>query len=299
MTSPKLNPKEFTFRSATHADLNAMAEVYNISVTDMFKRHGVIRSPRPTSYTLASYDHVINTGHFFLAENRDQIAAICGAIVRGKTWFLSGFWTLPELQGRGLGAPLLNMAIEWGKSQEADTFFVWSSIDAPALAMYMKAGMLPGTPVYFFDTPRDFHWLAPAVDHLDCIPLQADVAGQIDASLRGSPREEDHIYFTNVVGMQGWQVMDGTRVAGYFYVGSGALAPVGWMDSRDAEGVLACGLAHVDRTTPTRVYVPGYNHAALTFLLRSGLHITSHAHLLLSKPFGKLDQYLPSGPGVY
>jgi hypothetical protein len=48
-----------------------------------------------------------------------------------------------------------------------------------------------------------------------------------------------------------------------------------------------------------RLAIPGINHAALRFAFESGLRLTSFAHLLATAPFGRLEQYLPSGPSLF
>ena len=47
------------------------------------------------------------------------------------------------------------------------------------------------------------------------------------------------------------------------------------------------------------MHVPGMNHDAMQFALRSGLRLTGFSHLLTSAPFGHLDRYLPSGPALF
>ena len=39
--------------------------------------------------------------------------------------------------------------------------------------------------------------------------------------------------------------------------------------------------------------------AALRFALGNGLQLIGYSHLLLTAPFGRLEHYLPSGPGLF
>jgi hypothetical protein len=43
----------------------------------------------------------------------------------------------------------------------------------------------------------------------------------------------------------------------------------------------------------------GINHAGIHFALQTGLRLTGYAHLLTSAPFGRMEQYIPSGPSLF
>ncbi len=48
-----------------------------------------------------------------------------------------------------------------------------------------------------------------------------------------------------------------------------------------------------------RLMIPGVNHDALRFAFASGLRLAGYSHLLTSAPFGRMEQYLSSGPSLF
>ena len=142
-----------TYRAAHEADVDGMADLFIEAVSDLYRRHGQNRSAPPKAIVLNNYTHILRTGAFRVAEQDGKLLALAGSARRDNLWFLSAFWTQPGLQGRGIGGPLLRQAMSEGAADGADTFFVWSSVDPQAIASYLKAGMLPGTPIFFMETP--------------------------------------------------------------------------------------------------------------------------------------------------
>lgn len=94
--------------------------------------------------------------------------------------------------------------------------------------------------------------------------------------------------------------MRGRRVAGYFYANNGTIGPAAWLAAEDADAVLlAAAREAAAQAGQIRLMIPGPNHAAINFALRSGLRLTADAHLLTTAPFGRMDKYLASGPSLF
>jgi len=194
--------------------------------------------------------------------------------------------------------PLLKRVWEAGKEAGATVFFTWSSVDMTAIAAYMKLGMLPGFQILLFEgSPQRI----PSVcSGYEAVALEKLTAMRLDAEIRGTAREPDHNFWLDKAGLQGRQVIRNGDVVGYYYLGKGVIGPAAWKESRDGEAVMALACREVTETAPEiRLAVPGINHRAIRFALDSGLRLTSSAHLLATAPFGRLDQYLPSGPGLF
>jgi hypothetical protein len=289
---------DITYREARAEDLPECVRIFIDSWTDLNKRHNFATRPKPkAARMLAFYQHALTTGIFRVAEAQGRIRSFACALVRDRLWFLSGFWTHPSLRERHIGMPLLRVVWEAGKRAGATTFFVWSSVDLPAMAAYMKMGMMPGTQIMRFEgTPAlpDDKMAGYKVR-----PLDKGFAMRLDRILLGTSRGADHDYLTRM-GAQGRQVLRGDLDVGYFYFDGGAIGPVAWNAPRHATSMisLACREAAEAPSTIT-LRVPGMNHAALDFALRAGLRLTGYSHLLMSAPFGHLEQYLPSGPAVF
>lgn len=289
---------DITYREARAEDLPECVNIFIDSWTDLNKRHNFATRPRPNAARmLAFYQHALTTGIFHVAEGQGRIRSFACAILRDRLWFLSGFWTRPRLREKHIGMPLLRAVWTAGKRLGATTFFVWSSVDLPAMAAYMKMGMLPGTQIMRFEGAHPLPDDRTAGYRLK--PLDKAFAMRLDHVLLGTSRAVDHDYMARM-GFQGRQVVRGDLNVGYFYFDGGAIGPVAWNAPRHAEPMISLACREAGGSSPTvSLRVPGMNHAALDFAFRSGLRLSGYSHLLTSAAFGRLDQYLPSGPAIF
>jgi hypothetical protein len=243
------------------------------------------------------YAYVARTGIFRVAEKDGRIAAIACAIVRGPYWFLSGFWADPSLRLQGIGGPLLRAVRDEGRTAGARVFYVWSSPDAPAIASYMKLGMLPGTQLFAFAGPPTSLSAARVPRTEDLTPERV---ADLDRELVGVRRDDDHRYWLARDGVRARVVLDGRDVVGYYYVHGGTIGPVGW--TRDDVGADVLGAAVADAArggTDAQLTAPGTNHVAIRFALACGLKLIRQSHLLWTAPVGHMERYLPSGPLLF
>jgi GNAT superfamily N-acetyltransferase len=288
-----------TYRAAREEDLPAALDLFYESVADMLARHGIDQPVAPRAAVEPGWRHVLSTGIFRVAEAEGRLAAICHAVVRDGLWFLSGFWALPALRGRGAGGPLLRQVWREGERAGARVFFVWSSPDKTAMASYLRLGMLPGHPILTFEGRPAAAPDAPAAYETRTLSLGA--AADLDARVRATRREADHRFWLAHPNLTGREVVRGGRAVGYFYVGGGMVGPAAWDDARDAGAVLALGCREAMRAGDDAVVlrVPGVNHDAVRFALSAGLRLTHHSHFLTTAPFGRLERYVTSGPLLY
>lgn len=301
MNTPIHSPGRATtaiYRDARADDVPVMAEVFLMTVTEMFARNNVRTTPPPRQFVIDNYEHVLATGIFRVAELDGRVAGIAGAVVRDNLWFLSAFWVLPGYQNRNIGMPLLRQVWQAGVSSGAAIGFTWSSVDITAMAAYMKLGMRPGYPILMFEGEPDAFPSVPEPYRSE--ELQRSEAVAIDRRIRGTGREVDHRFWGGRTGSVARQIECAGRVAGYFYVNGGSVGPVAWTAPEHAMAVLTLAVRQgVDLASPIRLSVPGINHAALQFVIENGLRLTGQAHLLTTAPFGRMEQYLPSGPSFY
>ncbi|MFH1185608.1 MAG: hypothetical protein V1755_11325 [Chloroflexota bacterium] len=290
-------------RPAHAADMPRCVDLFLNSLKDMRARHNLPGVTLPSaSEMLLFYQHVLATGTFHVVDSGMEIAALACAILRDQLWFLSGFWASPGLQRQRVGMPVLRSVWEAGRKAGATHFFVWASVDVTAVAAYMKMGMLPGCQILSFEgLPQR---LIPPAPHETIEPLDPSFAMALDETVRGTRRAVDHAFFAST-GSQGRQVRrDGQRI-GYYYLDAGRIGPAAWTDPEHAQVLLAAALREattgIEATAGQKVFVevPGMNHAALRFALESGLRLQGSSNLLMSAPFGRLEQYLPSGPGLF
>ncbi|MFW9854278.1 MAG: GNAT family N-acetyltransferase [Candidatus Thorarchaeota archaeon] len=252
------------------------------------------------SETEQFYQHAMSSGDFFVAIADKKIIGFSGAIIRDRLWFLSAFWVLPSFQKSGIGLSLLERVFEKGISRGASVFCVYSSSDFPALASYMKMGMFPGYPVFYFEGIPKIASFSRANSHRS-EELQEEVATELDLEIRGVNRLTDHRYW-KLLGSRAVQIEIEGKIGGYYYVRKGFIGPLVSKQSKDIELLLNLAMKDALDLTPNKIIklrVPGINHHALKWILKTGLKIRSTSHFLTSKEFGKLACYLPSDPGLY
>jgi GNAT superfamily N-acetyltransferase len=285
-------------RTARSEDMPACVDLFNESLRDLLRRHNMPADDLPPAdRTLAYYQHTLDTGIFMVAEVGGRLAALACATVRDHLWFLAGFWARPAMQHQHIGSAVLRRAWDEGLHRGATHFFVWSSMDLPALSAYMKLGMLPGTQLLAFEG-------TPVVDResargYSAQPLSRGFAAAMDKILIGTGREVDH-QFRSRRGWLGRQVMKDGKGVGYYYLDGGSIGPAACTEPAHCGPMLAvaCEEAAASGGNVT-LRVPGMNHEALRFAFGSGLRLSNVANLLMSAPFGHLEQYLPSGPALF
>jgi GNAT superfamily N-acetyltransferase len=233
-----------------------------------------------------------------LAELEGQILAIACAVVRDQIWCLSLFWARPNQQRKGIGMPLLKTVWNAGKEAGASIFFTHSSMDMTAMAAYMKLGMLPGHQILYFGGKPERLSSKPSGYEVATLDKQAAI--DIDREIRGTGREPDHEFWLGAPGFEGRQVLHNGRVIGYYYHYGGTIGPAAWKRTQDAEVMMTLACREAAETAPEiRFSVPGINHAVLRFAFDSGMRLTDCFHFLTTAPFGRLDQYISSGPSLY
>ena len=287
------------YRTGRIEDLPTIADVLLTALKDMYARHGVSNPIPPKPDIEEAYGHLMRTGTFRVAEKDGRIVSISSAIVRDGLWYLSAFWTLPELQRQRIGGPLLDQVWEYGVKAGAGTFFTWSSIDLTAMASYMKRGMLPGYQILGFrGTPLN---VPPEPSGYDARTLERHVAMALDKTVRGTSREADHAYWLGKGDVSGKAVQRGDDIVGYYYITKAGVGPVSWSDPRDAEPILALAFREAIENNGGEIFlaVPGTNHGAVRFAFGTGLRLSGYAHLLTTGPFGRLEQYIASGPSLF
>jgi GNAT superfamily N-acetyltransferase len=284
------------YRSATSSDLLGAAQVFIGARNEMLTRLGSGAPPDSPESAVAGFQHVLDTGIFEVAELDGRIVGKASAIVRDGLWFLSGFWVEPALKNQGIGGPLLRRAWQRGQELGAATFFVWASSDTTAMATYMKLGMLPGSQILTFRGEPERLRLPELPVGYETQPLEPTEASRIDSVVRGTRREVDHRYWADLPGRI---VVRGGKLCGYYYLSDGQLFG-GWLDPADGEAVLALGARHgLEHANRSLLRVAGMNHLAIRFALDHGYRLQQFSHLLTTGPFGKLDQYVTSGPLLF
>ncbi|MGE5591597.1 MAG: GNAT family N-acetyltransferase [Bacillota bacterium] len=289
------------YRPARLEDIPGAVEIHRIARNEMLNRNNLGIPRHDVEEQEAGFTHVLNTGVFRVAEMDGRLAAVCHAVVRDGIWFLSSYWVLPELQRLGVGGPLLRSVWAEGQRQEARVFCVWASVDPTAMANYMKLGMLPGTQLLKFGGEAAKLRLPEPPMGYEVRALDPAAGAAIDRVVRATPRLMDHEYWATRPALHGSLVLRNGKPCGYYYASDGGdVAPAAWLDPSDGDAVLslACREA-VERGGSASLRFAGYNHQAARFALGAGFTFTGFSHFLTTDRFGKIEQYVASGPLLF
>src|SRR5215510_15437970 len=133
-----------------------LAEVWRVHVAasnDLMVRRGR-PAARPADAPVASDARVAlasDPDGYFCAVEDGRIRGMVSALVRGRLWYLSMLFVLPDDQSRGLGRALIERALAYGQARGAEIRFTWATLDPRAQARYVMAGMAPRWPIYRVD----------------------------------------------------------------------------------------------------------------------------------------------------
>ncbi len=285
------------YRAIRADEFTAAADLFFDALEGLVARLNMPAPHRDRDLVAHGYAYVARTGIFRVAAVDDRLAALACAIVRDGIWFLSGFWTDPARRLQGIGGPLLREVWDEGRRAGARSFYVWSSPDFPAIASYLRLGMLPGTQLFAFagaaaPVPIDAAFQTGS--------LEAERVADLDRALVGARRDGDHRYWLDRAGARGRVVTRGGDVVGYYYVHDGTIGPAGWATDDVGESVLRLAIADASEDArDVQLTAPGMNHTALRVALASGLRLVRASHLLWTEPIGAMQRYLPSGPLLF
>src|SRR5262245_16287387 len=183
-------------RNVRPDELEEVWRVHVVSSGDLAMRRG--RPGRSADKPVPSDARVAlasDPDGYFCAVEEGRIRGMVSSLVRGRVWYLSMFFVLPGDQERGLGRALLARALAYGEARGAEVRSVRSSLDPPAQARYVMAGMAPRWPIYRLDGD------AAAVARLVAkvgrgprereLPCDPGVAEKLTAEVFGDDRADD------------------------------------------------------------------------------------------------------------
>jgi GNAT superfamily N-acetyltransferase len=155
-TLEKSSTSVVSFRRGTGADSFTIFNLFESSLADLNHRFG---SGLPTSASNSRnlnqmwlqrrslYEHLARTAdQFWLAEkNGIAIGFVC-SILRDNVRQLTELFVIPAEQSGGVGRQLLQRAFPEGNEHKS----IIATTDMRAQSLYLKAGVYPRFPLYFF-----------------------------------------------------------------------------------------------------------------------------------------------------
>jgi GNAT superfamily N-acetyltransferase len=293
------------FRPGTVADSYPVFRVFEETLADLNQRSG---STAPTSWQdptalermwverRSLYEHLAQEAErFWVAERDGQVIGFARSILQDGVRELTELFVVPGVQSSGVGRELLARAFPANGARYRN---IISSPDIRAQVLYLKAGVYPRFPIYYFGHSPEAVTVSTdlAFEPIPASPGSLEILGSLDRSLLGYRRDVTHTWLLG--DRQGYLYWRDDRPLGYGYVGA-RNGPFALIDDRDFPAVLAH--AESEAAKDDREFgleVPTINRAAVDYLLARGYHMDSFMAMSMSDvPFGKFENYiLPSPP---
>ena len=239
---------------------------------------------------------------YFCAVEEGQIRGMVSALVRGRVWYLSMFFVLPADQGRGVGRALLERALAYGEARGTEIRCTLATLDPRAQARYVMAGMAPRWPIYRLDGDATAVARLAARAGLDPregeLPCDPGAAEKLTDEVFGHGRGDDLAHCRGDGGAA-IAIGRGGELAAFAYRRRERIGPAAGRDETTLlQAVAAAGRARSGESVMMRV--PGACTSLLEALVSCGFRIAGAPTLFMaSRPFGRPELYVPSGPILY
>ncbi len=313
---------QIRYRQAEEADLSRAHDVFRAALNAYLVPAGQPPIPdddRQSPVYLHLLEH--DAGRFWVAEavveeltgggtgtlgvgGRQIVGWGCG-LVRGDWWFLSNLFVLPEAQGLGVGAMLFDLA-GTGAPESAYRATVTDSLQPLSNNLYGRRGLLPRELLIGFEgSPQGAASVGlGTLEPEPLTPASVPALLEIDAAVCGVDRSVDHRFYLTDGGRYGFLFRRRDRPAGYVMVRQdGWIGPVATVREQDMETVTAAGIADLSRrgvAEKLRAGVPARSEGAQRAFWGAGLRFSGTPGLLLaSRPWGRLDRYIPASYGFF
>jgi GNAT superfamily N-acetyltransferase len=293
------------FRRGRLEDSYAVYTIFARTIDD-FARRTFPQAPSPDGDIDAwwerrrpLFEHLARTAEeFWIAEEGGVALGYARSILRAGARELTEFFVLPASQSAGVGRELLARAFPVAGAAHRS---IVATSDARAQSRYLRAGVYPRFPIYYFGAPP-----RPVAEPTDltiepfvaAAPLQAELEA-VDQQILGYTRDLDHTWLAQT--HQGFVYRRNSAVVGYGYTAANN-GPFALLDARDYPAVLA----HAETLAAERgieevgFEAPLINQHAVDWLLRRGYRMDSFfAFYMCDHPLGKLENYLVTSPPFF
>lgn len=212
---------------------------------------------------------------------------------------LTELFVLPGEQSGGIWRTL--MAHAFTLIQDAKYNTIIASPDIPAQVLYLKSGVYPRFPVYYFGhSPEQLSFSSDlTIEPFRASPSNLATLGGIDKTVLGFTRQVDHDWFLS--DRQGYLYSRNDQPVGYGYLGV-RNGPFALLDEADFPAVFAHAenQAFEQGRDEFGLEVPMINQVAVDYLLGRGFRMdTFMAVVMNDKPFGRFENYILTSPSFF
>jgi hypothetical protein len=297
---------DIQYRPGTIEDSYTVFCLFEETISDEFQRFGMEATSWPDAEALARmwqrraslYHHLARTAEqFWIAEDDGRAIGFARSILHDDVRQLTEFFVLPGNQSGGVGRELLARAFP---SDGTRRRAIIATVDTRAQARYLKTGVYPRFPLYYFYRQPEATELESdlTIEPLPSSPTAAILTtlGDIDQAVLEFRREEDHAWL--LTDRHGYLYRRNGRAVGYGYMGKGN-GPFALLDPADFPAVLAHAETQAAATASGHfgLEVPMLNRAAVDHLLGRGFQMHGFIALVMSDvPFGRFENYLVLSP---
>lgn len=293
-----------TYRAGTPEDSYAVFYLFEETIADLVRRFGVttptsLSSPEALAKMWGErrslYDHLARTAdQYWIAEQAGEIIGFSRAIVRGGMQELTELFVKPGIQSSGVGRELITRALPSGAAHRT----IIATPDFRAQALYLKMGVYPRFPIYYFGRTPD---IVPLETDLGFVPAaeSLEALAGIDQQILGHRRDVDHQWLLGE--RQGYLYTRAGQIVGYGYVGH-RNGPFALLNAADFPAVLAHAESEAARQGREHfgVEVPTINQTALAYLVSRGFKLDSFMAIFMSDaPLGNFENYIVTSPPFF
>lgn len=292
------------YRPAREDDFATADRLTVAAINDLTERHAFGSMASPGPHRLQSFSLQDDPAGLWVAEDAGQMLGFAFSWICGDLWFLAQLFIAPERQNQGIGHELISRTMDQARKSGAKTkALITFAFNRASQSLYIRHGLFPQAPVYFFGAPRDR--LRLPSERLANVPLSASAAhlrdlDTIDAATLGISRAKHHRYLLADPATKGllFYADDGACV-GYAYIADGHVGPLAVSRHEAVVPALATALAFGADAGAAKLsaFIPGPCHGALNLAIAGGLRITFPMLLMADHDFGDWSLYLPRNPG--
>lgn len=234
---------------------------------------------------------------FWVAEQGEEIIGYGRSARREDLILLTEFFVAPRAHGMGIGRDLLERTFPGPGDYDRALL---STLEVPAMASYLKAGLNGYFPVKYFSTDAPQARGRPdglEIEELAHSEHSLDRLERVDREILGHSRRVDHEWFLN--DRQGFLYLRRGRTLGYGYVGAHS-GPFAALDGEAWPAVLT----HAETVAARRGHglgleIPLVNRPAIQHVLDRSYRMSAFTAVLMAdRRFGRFEDYIVTDPAV-
>jgi GNAT superfamily N-acetyltransferase len=293
-------------RPALETDLEVADDLVCRSINDLTVRHGFGPFASPSAPNFQAFSLRYDPEGLWVAEEAERLLGFAFSWVCDDLWFLAQLFVTPDHQGGGIGAELLTRTLAQAEKHRcAHRALITFTFNRVSQALYMRHGLFPTAPVYFFAAETARLRPRPEDHRLRAIPLEQTpghlhALAKIDGKALGVSRQKHHEYLRADGSSHGFGLFAGSECVGYAYVSkTGHIGPLAVADDADLAGAfeVALGLAIDTGAKQVGAFLPGTARSTVALAIEQRMRITVPMILMANTDIGQWTRYLPRNPG--